>query len=106
MIIVTLRMKIAPERRKDFLTSARLLLGPTQILPSCISCRFYQDIEDPDALLLVEEWESRADLEVHIASEKYRIVLSLLEQSIKLPEISFITVSRAEGMEFIEAVRA
>ena len=106
MIIATLRIKIPPERRKDFLTSVRLLLGPTQILPGCLSCRCYQDIEDPDAMLLVEEWESRADLEDHIASEKYRIILSLMELSAKFPEIKFNTVSRAKGIEFVEAVRA
>ena len=106
MIIVTLRIKIPPERRKDNLTSARLLLGPTQILPSCNSCRVYQDIEDPNAILLVEEWESRADLEDHIASDKYRIVLSLMESSVRFPEIKFNTVSRAEGIEVVETVRA
>ena len=105
MVIVTLRFKILPERRNDFLTSARLLAGPTQILPSCISCRFYEEIENPDVILLVEEWKSRSDLEHHIASDKYRILLSLMEFSVEPPKIKFNTVSSKEGIEVIEAVR-
>ena len=57
-------------------------------------------------MLLVKEWESCADLEDHIASEKYWIILSLMKLSVKLQEIKFNTVSRAEGLEFIEATRA
>jgi quinol monooxygenase YgiN len=79
--------------------------GPTQILPSCISSPRYQDIDHPDAPLLVEEWESRADLEVHIASDKF-FILSLMKLSAKLLQTSFETVSRAECIKVVEAVRA
>jgi quinol monooxygenase YgiN len=57
-------------------------------------------------VVLVEEWESRADLEDHIASEKYRISLSLMKLSVKLPEIKLNTVLHAESIELVEAVRA
>jgi hypothetical protein len=46
----------------------------------------------------MEECESRADLEDHIASEKFQIILSFIELSIKLPEIELNTISRAEGL--------
>ncbi len=106
MVIFTLRMKVPGGKRKDFLDSARLITGPTQIQPGCISCRFYQDVDDPDAILFVEEWESREGLDRHIKSDQYRIILSLMELSTNAPEIKFNTISKTEGMEVIEAVRA
>ena len=69
MIITTLRFKVPGDRRKDFLDSAKLITGPTQVLPGCMSCGFFLDLNDPDVVLLVEEWESR---ERHVPN---RIVL-------------------------------
>ena len=106
MVIVTVQMKVPGGRRKDFLDSARLIIGPTKVQPGCISCRFYQDLDDPDAILFREEWESRENLDHHIKSETYRIILSLMELSVEPPEIKINTISKTEGLEAIEALRS
>ena len=105
MHIVTLRIKVPRDQRKNFLDAARLVVGPTQVQRGCISCRFYQDMDDPDAVFLVEEWETRKELDYHIKSDRYRIVLSLLDMSEKPPEFKLSTISKTEGMEALEAVR-
>ena len=105
MITVNLRIKVPRERHKDFMDSARLIVEPTRIQSGCISCRLYQDLDEPDAVFLVEEWESREKLERHFNSEQYRIILSLMEASGQFPEIKINTVSKMEGLEAIEAAR-
>ena len=105
MIIVTMRIKVPSGRRKEFLDSARLILGPTEVQPGCISSRFYQDLNDPNTALYVEEWESRENLEHHIKSDTYRIILSLMELSEEPPDIKINTISKTEGLEAIEALR-
>ncbi len=106
MIIATLRIKVPGERRKDFLDAARLILEPTKVQPGCTSCGFYQDVDDPDAILFVEEWESRESLDHHIKAEPYRILLSLMELSVEPPEIKLNTISKTEGLEAIEVLRS
>lgn len=105
MIIVTLRMKVSGDRRKEFLDSARLIVEPTAVQPGCISCKFYQDIDEPDNMLFVEEWSSREEYEHHIKSDTFRIILSLIDLSDKAPLIKLNTISKTEGLEAIEAVR-
>jgi len=105
MVTITLRMKVSNKQRQIFMNSARLILGPTKIQSGCISCRLYQDLDEPDAVFLVEEWESREKLDRHFNSEQCRIILSLLEASDHLPEIKINTVSKVEGLEAIEAAR-
>jgi len=105
MITVTLRIKVSHKRRKDFMNSAKLILGPTKIQPGCISCRLYRDLDEPDAVFLVEEWESREKLDRHFNSEQCRIILSLIEAADQFPEIKINTVSKMEGLEAIEAAR-
>ena len=103
MITVTLRIKVPDKRRQDFINSAKLILGPTRIQSGCMSCRLYQDLDEPDAVFLVEEWESREKFDRHLNSEQYRIVLSLMEASEQFPDIKINTISKTEGLEAIEA---
>ena len=105
MITVKLRIKVSHKRRKDFIDSARLILGPTRIKPGCMSCRLYQDLDEPDAVFLLEEWKSREELDRHFDSEQCRIILSLMEAADRFPEIKISTVSKMEGLEAIEAAR-
>jgi quinol monooxygenase YgiN len=105
MVTINLRIKVSNKQRKDFINSAKLILGPTRIQAGCISCRLYQDLDEPDAIFLVEEWESREKLERYFSSEQCWIILSLLEASDQLPEFKINTVSKMEGLEAIEAAR-
>lgn len=105
MVTVTLWFKVPSEKRKDFLDSARLLIEPTQIQPGCTSCTLYQNLSDPDAIFLVEEWESREELDRHIKSEQFRIILSLMEFSSDYPEFKINTISETEGLEAVQKVR-
>ena len=105
MIIVTVRLVVSPEQRNDVLEAGRLLLDRTQVQPGCISCRFYQDIKDPNALIFLEEWESQEDLNLHMLSEEHRTILALIDMASEYPEIKFNTVSHCTGMEGIQAAR-
>ena len=105
MITVNLRIKVPRERHRGFMDSARLIVEPTRIQAGCISCRLYQDLDEPDAVFLVEEWDSREKLDRHFNSEQCRIILSLIEASGQFPEIKINTVSKMEGLEVIEAAR-
>jgi quinol monooxygenase YgiN len=89
-----------------FLDAARRVIGPTGVQPGCISCRFYQDLNDADAVFLVEEWATRKQLDHRLASQEYRIVLSLVDMSREPPQFKISTVSKIEGLEALEAVRA
>ena len=82
-----------------------MVIGPTKVQPGCISCRFYQDVNNPDYVFLVEEWKTREALDHHVKSEQYRIILSLVDSSEKPPGLKIYTISKIEGLEAIEAVR-
>ena len=65
----------------------------------------YQDTNDPDSMVLLEEWKDWESLERHIRSESYRNILELMELSSKQPEIQLNTISSIKGMEHIEKIR-
>jgi quinol monooxygenase YgiN len=97
MVISTLRILTASRSRAEVVRTLAAQLGPTRVQPGCRKCDLYQDIEHPEAITLVEEWESQADLDPRLRSEDYRAVLAAIELSQEPPVIHFDTVTRRMG---------
>ncbi len=104
MILVTLRMTVRPEKRHDVLEAMRGMLEPTRVERGCLSYRLYEEVENRDALILVEEWETQENLESHLLTDNQRRLFELMELSNEQPELRFNTVSHTAGMDLIETV--
>lgn len=105
MVTSFLKINVPRERKKDGIQTVRSILGWTCAQPGCISMAFYQDTNEPDTMLLFEEWEDWSSIENHIRSDHYRSILELMELSSERPEIKFCSVSNTKGMEVIERLR-
>jgi len=99
MVISTLRIVTTSRSRAEVVRTLAAQLEPTRVLPGCRKCDLYQDIETPEAIILVEEWESQTDLLPRLRSEDYRVVLAAIELSQEPPVIHFDTVTRRAGSE-------
>jgi quinol monooxygenase YgiN len=105
MIIVIMKMNVLPEKCLELKQTLLALNEPTRKEKGCLSHNVFQDIENDNALSLVEVWESRADLDDHLRSDRFTVLMgtrSLLSQA---PEIAMSEVSYSSGWEAVEAVR-
>ena len=105
MIVGTLRILPAPDRRAEILEVFRAVQGPVRAQPGCIACHIYEEQGADEAIVLVERWESQETLEAHLRSEAYRRILGAIELSGAPPDLRFEYVSATEGMELIERSR-
>jgi len=105
VILATLRMTVRPEKRSDLVATMRGMLEPIRVERGCRSYRLYEDVEDMNSFVLVEEWETQKDLENHIRADSQRRLLALIDILSEQPELQFNTVSHTAGMDLIEAVR-
>jgi quinol monooxygenase YgiN len=105
MIVGTLRVVPAPDRRAEVLEVFRAVQGPVLAQPGCIACHIYEEQGRESSVVLVERWESEAALEAHLRSETYRRILGAIELSGAPPEVQFDYVSATDGMSLIERSR-
>jgi quinol monooxygenase YgiN len=105
MVISTLRIVTAPQSRAEVVRTLVGQLGPTGVQLGCLKCNLYQDVENPEVITLVEQWESQGDLDLRLRSEDYRAVLGAIELSREQPEIHFDTVIRRAGLEVVASAR-
>ena len=87
------------------LSILRSVQGPTQVTPHCVACQLYEEYGDREAVLYIEQWDSKLEFQEHVRSEPYRRILAAIELSKTPPELCFHQVSATEGLELVHRLR-
>ena len=105
MIRVSLRMIPPKETRQQVLCALKAVVEPTRAGTGCLRCNLYEEISEESALVLVQEWACREELDNYLRSRKFLRILGLLESSREEPDVRFDVIEKSLGMELIFAAR-
>ena len=106
MIIVRITMNVLPEKQLEVTQTLLSMIEPAGKETGCLSYAVFCNIEDKNRFSLLEEWETREDLDHHIRSHRFGVLLGSKTLLCEPPKIQINTVSQSEGMEAIDAVRS
>ena len=84
----------------------RVLMGHATARAGCAGFSLVQDVANPEALTICDRWVSREDLDAHIRSAEYRLLLAVIDLSVTPPDISFDDLEHIGGLDTVHAVRA
>ena len=79
MIIMTIVVKVKPEKEEEFLQAIRSLHTGQDKEKGLISSTLYQEMDDPAGFRLLQEWNIQEDLEAYLSKEKFRVLLGALK---------------------------
>ena len=105
MIIVRIIMNVLPEKQLEVTQTLLSMIEPTGKEAGCLNYAVFCDIEDKNRFSLLEEWETREDLDHHIRSHRFGILLGTKTLLSEPPKIQIHTVSQSEGIEAIYTAR-
>ncbi|MEJ2658859.1 MAG: antibiotic biosynthesis monooxygenase [Desulfobacterales bacterium] len=105
MIVVRIIMNALPEKQKEVMQTLLSMIEPPGKESGYLSYGIFCDIEDKNVFNLISEWETRKDLDDHIKSYRFSVLLGTKSLLCEPPKIEIHTVSHSEGMEVIDAVR-
>ena len=106
MIDATIKLTVPPEKLKEVLQTFTAILGPIRREPGCTSCNCYVDVEAENIIYFREEWKTSEDLDAHLRSVHFCVLIGAMKLLIKEPEIRFDTISSTAGPEAITSARA
>ena len=96
---------IAPVGRSDQVASTlRPILGSVRARSGCLGCHIYQDVESPEEVVLLQEWENENEFTDHLASKEYRHILEWIEMSSKKPKVTVYHRPSASGLDYIKQI--
>jgi len=105
MYLVVLTVKVPSSKRSDVINIFESFSGPISVQPGCKGIRLYSDVNNDDDLILVEEWNSPADLKRHVLSDDFLKILAVMDMADEPPEIHFHEVSSTKGFELVKKLR-
>ena len=105
MIVVRITMNSIPGKQLEVMQTLLSMIEPTEMEYGCLSYAGYKDIEDKNRFNLIGEWETREDLDRHIQSARFGVLLGTKSLLREPPRVEIHTISSSEGMESVDAVR-
>lgn len=105
MMIIRMILNAHPEKHLEVLQTLLSLMKPVRKEPGCRSCYAFYDIDDKNRFTLLEEWETQKDMDNHIQSLQFGVLLGTKALLSEPPRIRIHTVSQTWGMDSVQALR-
>jgi quinol monooxygenase YgiN len=105
VVIIRITMNALMEKRTEVLQTLLSMIVPTENERGCQSCQIFRGIEDQNIFSLIEQWASRENLNDHIKSDRFSVLLGTKSLLFEPPQIEIYTISHSEGREAIDAIR-
>ena len=105
MIVTSIRLRMNPEKQREFEQTLELLFGSDGRKPGCLDCRFYREIGHDDSIMVVEEWQSEQAFQSHIQSREFAVLLGALNLANDPSAITLKLLSRVSDLESLKAMR-
>jgi quinol monooxygenase YgiN len=105
MILSTVRLAISVRHQPEVLRILRVFMGHATARAGCAGFWLLQDLTNPEVLTISDHWVTREDLDEHIRSSEYRMLLAVVDLSATPPEISFDALEHLGGLDLVESLR-
>jgi quinol monooxygenase YgiN len=105
MIIVRITMTVLLEKQKEVMQTLLSMLEPDGKEKGSLGHDLFCDMRDNQVFSLIEEWETREDMENHMQSDRFSALLGTKSLLAKPSDIRIHTVSHSEGMEAVKLAR-
>ncbi|ARU41440.1 hypothetical protein CCB80_09965 [Armatimonadetes bacterium Uphvl-Ar1] len=96
MVVLVAHAHIKPESLPAYLELATAMLAPSQAEEPCITYEFFQHPTDPNHIVFVEEWTTRAGLQDHFEMPHFK---EFVKATAALVESSNIRIYEVAGHE-------
>ena len=98
-------MNVLPGKQLEVMQTLISMIEPTGKESGCLSYTVSRDAEDSSLYTVLEAWASREDLDLHIRSYRFGVLLGIKTLLCEPLKIQIHTVSQSEGTKDVYAIR-
>ena len=99
MVIVSIKIKVWPVKRKEILQTIHSILEEVQNSNGFVKSDLYQKVDDENEFLLIEEWATKKDSDAHMGSDIFTVLKGAGGLMIRPPKISINVVDKSAIFE-------
>jgi quinol monooxygenase YgiN len=106
VLISIVRISVAERHRQEVLRMLRIFRGRTTARAGCLEFHVSQDVVDANILTVTERWATREELNAHVRSADYKLLLAAIDLATAPPEIRFDATDHVGGLDVVRAARS
>ena len=105
--VVELALKIAAQTKgiAAMVQALVTVMGQARLQRGYIDCQLYAETGNPRSLLYLEQWETSQDFEVQVRSQRFGMLLAIMETAPEAPALTVRTIPEQRGLEYIGKIR-
>jgi quinol monooxygenase YgiN len=101
VLAISARAKGVP----DMVQALATVMFQARLERGCVDCQLCAEIGNPQSLRYVEQWATPQDMESQLRSQRFGMLLAIMETAPEAPSLEVRTVSEQRGLDYIRAVR-
>jgi quinol monooxygenase YgiN len=105
LVELRLQIKAQPVHAAEMVGALRSIMLPARAERGFISSRIYQEVDRPEALFYVEEWNSMEQMDQQFPSQRFGRLLALMETAPEAPVLEVRLISETRGLEYIGSIK-
>ena len=105
MIILKISLNVIREKRLEMMQTLISMIEPRSKNAGCMSYVVLNDLSDKYRFCILGEWETREELDLHIESNQFGVLLGTKAFLSQPLDIQIQTVSHLDGMDYISMIR-
>jgi len=90
MVVVTFKLHGKPGKQLEINQSLKDIAAKVKKLDGCMDTKIYQDVDDENIYILIEEWHKQRQLDDHMKSNLFSALIGIKGLLNKEPEIKFM----------------
>lgn len=106
MIMLRITMNVIPSKQKEVAQTLLSMTGSIRTEKGCMSYDVFYDMQDKNINSLIEEWETREDLNQHLTTKNFKVLLGIESLLNEPSKIQIHTVSHSDGIEAVNTLRS
>ncbi len=99
MVTILIKMKVLPVKRRELLLTLNSIVKQVRNESGCRRAVVFQNVEDDNELLLIEEWSTQKDSDAHLDSDLFTVLRGAGGLMCQPPEIIINAVDQSTEFE-------
>ncbi len=101
---MTISWLVPVGKTRSMTEALHALIKLTRAEPGCLGCSVAADVGDKGVIRYSEDWESEDALQQQFTTDRFKSLVSLVEDATESPVVEFNLPGGTRGLEYVEEV--
>ncbi len=91
-------------KTRSMIEALHVLMSSTRAEPGCVACSVAADVAEKGVIRYSEEWTTEDALQRQFTTDRFKSLITLIEEATEPPLVEFLLPSGTRGLEYVEEV--